>query len=780
MPRSTDAGDRTPRDLARLRQKNDNYKKEISKIIKLQAFARGYIVRFAYQSRLTMEKTKRRFFAIQIQAFIRGFLQRQKYRKTTGKRGVQRKIPKHSNTDKTGLGSPKQTRNRTRETRKIAPKPPKVVGVRLDSDSERSEASAARRQRPTSRKIERRSSFRTEDELGESESVASVMSNLSVARKIPDRRRKHEQRENKEEDELGESESVVSVMSNLSLARRIPDRRKKQEQRENRGEDELGESESVVSVMSNLSVARKIPDRRKKQEQQENKFSSRRAERRTSTHTEDDLDESVASMASIMSNLSVARKVPDRRKKQEQRENKLSSRRAERRSSTHTEDDLDESVASMASIMSNLSVARKVPDRRKKQEQRENKLSSRRGERRSSMHAEDDMDESVASMASIMSNLSVAKKVPDRRRKREQKENKFVVKIQALARGYNQRILYKSMLALERTKKNYAAMTIQSRIRGYLQRKNGPQVSRVHVAPRREPVAPAPKRMNHPSKTEVQGKRRRPGASMREPEVKATRNEKRASGTRNPQRTMRKPVRQRSDSDGHNHAVPRQLTIRKPRRHASDSDEESHDLPVKRVTIRKPRRSRDESDGSHDAPIRRVKISGMGNIGRKNGRANATTGISPPRKIMLRAKKGKRTDGVEMDKSEESLEKEADQAGRAERLMSHSNASDRLGESESDVASLMSGLSQARKVPDRRLKRQMPGRSAPKPEVGFSKEKTLEREKSATRIQAIGRGYNARFAFKSMLILEQTKKKFFAVQIQALARGYLARVKGSK
>jgi IQ calmodulin-binding motif len=89
----------------------------------------------------------------------------------------------------------------------------------------------------------------------------------------------------------------------------------------------------------------------------------------------------------------------------------------------------------------------------------------------------------------------------------------------------------------------------------------------------------------------------------------------------------------------------------------------------------------------------------------------------------------------------------------------------------------MSGLSQARKVPDRRLKREAPSRVAPKRDEKINKEKELERAKCATKIQAVGRGYMARFAFKSMLTLEQTKKKFFAVQIQALARGYLVRLK---
>ena len=199
MPRSSNGVEkRQPRDLEKLKQKNDVYRKELPRIVKLQAFARGYIVRFAYQSRLTMEKTKRRFFAIQLQAFLRGFLQRQRYRKTTGKKRVQQKAPKHPHTDRTGLGSPRQNRTRTRELRRTAPKAPKIVGMSLESDSERSEVSARLQRLMSNRPLERRTSFHTADDMGESESdVGSIMSNLSRARRVPDRRRKRELQENK-------------------------------------------------------------------------------------------------------------------------------------------------------------------------------------------------------------------------------------------------------------------------------------------------------------------------------------------------------------------------------------------------------------------------------------------------------------------------------------------------------------------------------------------------------------------------------------------------------
>ena len=119
--------------------------------------------------------------------------------------------------------------------------------------------------------------------------------------------------------------------------------------------------------------------------------------------------------------------------------------------------------------------------------------------------------------------------------------------------------------------------------------------------------------------------------------------------------------------------------------------------------------------------------------------------------------------------------------------MSHGNASEsKLGESESDVGSLMSELSQARKVPDRRLKRGTPNRGAPKRdeepkrEEKLSKEQQLERAQHATKIQAVARRYIARFAYQSRLVMERSKKKFFAIQIQAVARGYIARSKLSK
>ena len=91
-------------------------------------------------------------------------------------------------------------------------------------------------------------------------------------------------------------------------------------------------------------------------------------------------------------------------------------------------------------------------------------------------------------------------------------------------------------------------------------------------------------------------------------------------------------------------------------------------------------------------------------------------------------------------------------------------------ESESDVGSLMSGLSQARKVPDRR-RFPRPGGGRNLNDQSSKTAKTI----AATKIQAMARGYIQRFAYQSWLIMEESKKKFFAIQIQAIVRGHLAR-----
>ena len=321
---------------------NEKFKQEITKIIKIQAFARGYIQRFAYQSQLTMEKTKKRFFAIQIQAFVRGCLQRKQFHEEHGKKRPSRSVRKESTTERDlsplSLGSPKPIK-KSRKPKHPKAKP--IPRLELESDSERSE--------------------------------------------------------------------ISSRLERLTKGRR--DRVKSRELLD----EKLGESESEVG--------------------------------------------------------------------------------------------------------------------------------------------------------SIISNLSQARRVPDRRRKREDQEKK-AIKIQALARGYIQRFLFRSMIALENTRKKYAAMSIQAYSRGYLQRKNGPQVSRSHVAPHREPL-PETKvttsaLMDHSSGSSKR-RRRRQKVSRRD-------------GRRDVKKKMKKPRRRHSDSEDSDVLPPRELTIRKPIRHCSDSDNES-DVP---------------------------------------------------------------------------------------------------------------------------------------------------------------------------------------------------------
>eukprot|EP00797_Seminavis_robusta_P007512 Sro1515_g279030.2 (140) ;mRNA; r:16644-17063 len=139
----------------------------------------------------------------------------------------------------------------------------------------------------------------------------------------------------------------------------------------------------------------------------------------------------------------------------------------------------------------------------------------------------------------------------------------------------------------------------------------------------------------------------------------------------------------------------------------------------------------------------------------------------------MRAKKPLRH-GSDMDGSEASLEPEKVAVSRRERLRSMAASDSRFGESESDMGSLISGLSMARRVPDRR------GRATKRSKPSSRPVDHDARAKSAIKIQALGRGYSARFAFKSTLIMEQTKKRFFAIQIQALARGYMVRSKSNK
>lgn len=533
-------------DYQREKQKNELYRKEVDKIILIQAIARGYTTRFAYRSRLTMEKTKRKFFAIQIQCHVRGFLQRRQFQKMTGNKTKLkskrcRKSPSKQNVDieiPRAIGSLKRNRGRGRVNKNLSP-----ASAHLESDSERSEASF-RLDRLTAQRMD----CHTTDRLGESES----------------------------------------------------------------------------------------------------------------------------------------------------------------------------------------------------------------------------------DVGSIMSNLSVARKVPDRRRKREENEKK-VTKIQALARGYIQRFLYRSMVAMERTKRKYAAITIQANARGYIQRKHCTGVSRKHVAPRRERLTSPPVLANEDGSSSGSQRKRR---KTKRSKIDGTLHQK---GNRSPRKrdkklygNIRKPGRYRRDMGEEDNLLPRELTIRKPRRHLSNSDQ-SGDLPPKQLTIKMPRRLQSGPEDSACTPPRRLMITAT-NHRQNDDRHKDNVELSPPRKLMLRVKKA-RQDESDLDRSERSIEHERRRHNRRERLMSLGGTSDSRfgGESESDVGSLISGLSQARKVPDRRLKGEQKGLRSKR-----NAERQVARARSATMIQALGRGYIKRFAFKSRLIMEQTKKKFFAIQIQALARGFLVRIRLAK
>lgn len=492
--------------------RTEKFKTEVKKIILIQAFARGYIQRFAYQSQLTMERTKKNFFATEIQGFFRGFLQRQRYQKTFGKTRPTRSTPEKPmlarDLSPMSLGSPKPVQV-DRKPKSIKPKP--MPHLKVESDSDRSEVSYRMQRLPA----HRRDKVKTYDAMGDSESdVGSIISNLSQARNVPDRRRKHEDREKK------------------------------------------------------------------------------------------------------------------------------------------------------------------------------------------------------------------------------------VVKIQALARGYIRRFLYKSMLAMAQTKKKYAAITIQAHSRGYLQRKNGPELSRKHVAPRREPI---PDNKKKTVGDDDCGSRRRKKKKTKKP----IRNNNKSTAKN---KEIHKPPKRKGGADERDAMLPKELTIRKPRRHRSDSDQES-DVPMRQLTIRQPRRYTSDSDDNGNAPSRRVTTTrteqSTGRNGTKKNNSN-----SPPRKLTLQMKKPTRHES-DSDRSEESLQPEKSALDRRERFMSLGGASDaRFGESESEAGSLMSGLSKARRVPDRRRK-----------------------DDSVVKIQAVARRYIQRFAFKSLLTMEQTKRKFFAIQLQALARGWLARSK---
>ena len=377
------------------------------------------------------------------------------------------------------------------------------------------------------------------------------------------------------------------------------------------------------------------------------------------------------------------------------------------------------------------------------------------------------LGESESEVGSIMSNLSVARKVPDRRKKQEEKENN-VVRIQAVARGYIQRFLYRSLLAMENTKKQYFVITIQAHVRGHLQRIKGPRIKQKYTVPLRETISTQTssraKNVTAPPRNQQTKKKQRKDYPLRQGKV-ATLSRKRES-TRN--KNNRKPTRYRSDSDHEdNRLLPRELTIRKPRRHHSDSEESG--IPVKQLTIRKPRRQHSDSEESSNIMPPRHVAARAGNTGRNSDRHRINGQQSPPRKIMMRVKRSRNQDG-DMDRSEFSVEPEKPEnvVSRRDRLMSLGGASERFGESESDVGSLMSGLSQARKVPDRR---RLPGMRSTRGKKGSAK------TNSAIKIQAVARAYIQRFAFKSRLLVEQSKKKFFAIQIQAVARGFLARRK---
>lgn len=590
--RSATRKERPARSAAKLKEKNKSYKKDVDKIIKIQAFGRGYISRFAYQSRLTMERTKQRFFAIQIQSQVRGLLQRQRFRKKTGKNVLKHKrveSPKETSAGSpsrrppTGLGSPMPIRRgrQVREARNKKPMPTARTDM-IESDSERSEISI-RMERLTSNRMDR------------------------LTRPLPS-----------DERSFGDSQSVSSIMSNLSQARRIPDRRKKLEDKEH----SLGDSQSDVG--------------------------------------------------------------------------------------------------------------------------------------------------------SIMSNLSVARKVPDRRKKREEKETS-AVKIQAIARGYIQRLLYRSILAMENTKKKYFAITIQAHVRGHLQRVKGPRITQKAILPLRERMLI----QSNPKATQsALSVKRKQAKKKKQREDASGRHSKGVSRADNGEPTNshhdrnRKPRRHRSDSDPLDRpSFPKELTIRKPRR-PRHSDTEESGAPVKQLTIRKPTRHQSDSEESNTILPHRHGPHRQGKTGRNGERHRHTGEISPPRKIMLRVKKPRNTNGG-VDRSDPSVDPDK-AASRREQLMSLGGVSERFGESESDVGSLMSGLSQARKVPDRR---RLPGLGATRGKTG---RRDNPKTKSAIRIQSFARGYIQRFAYRSQLIMEQSKNKFFALQIQAIARGYLMRKKLSK
>lgn len=533
----------------RVKEKNEAYQKDVDKIIKIQAFARAYISRFAYQSRLTMERTKQKFFAIQIQSHVRGFLQRQKVSNVTGRKVV--KHNRNANQTKTassglgkrlltGLGSPKPIR-RPRQVRagRNTPVPPTMTDDPMGSDSEKSKISI-RMERLTSHRMDR-------------------------------------------------------------LTRALQD------------EKSLGESESDVG--------------------------------------------------------------------------------------------------------------------------------------------------------SIMSNLSVARRVPDRRKKREEKENNSV-KIQAVARGYIQRMLYRSMLAMENTKQKYFAITIQAQIRGHLQRSKGPRIKQEHTAPLRERISTQSLKVAKSSNSRQTKKQKQHDAPLRQGKD-STRQRK-----RDPTKMTndRKPTRHHSTPNAEDNVLPRELTIRRPRRNHSESDESG--VPVKQLTIRKPARPHSDSEESGDVSCPRHVLVVTRNAQRNGDRRRNSLEQSPPRKIMLRVKQPRNKD-VDTDRSEASVD-QGKAVTRRDRLMHlGGGASEQYGESESDMGSLMSGLSQARKVPDRRRL------SGPRGTRGKQKsdDKNAVKASSAIKIQAAARSYIQRFAFKSRLIMEQSKNKFFAIQIQAIARGFLERKK---
>jgi len=106
-------------------------------------------------------------------------------------------------------------------------------------------------------------------------------------------------------------------------------------------------------------------------------------------------------------------------------------------------------------------------------------------------HDNRSIGDSQSDMGSTMSNLSIARQIPNRKKRDEN-----ATKIQAIARGYIQRLLYRSLLALEQTKKKFRslnAITIQAQVRGYLQRMKGPRIQQIHNSvPLRERIVVEP------------------------------------------------------------------------------------------------------------------------------------------------------------------------------------------------------------------------------------------------------------------------------------------------